>query len=276
MSETSIVPGQAYASNPQNRFGTYRNAVAANDPVSGGGVSVDPGVPVAPGNPTGTGGTGPITIFLARGNNGSGQGSTVLGLAVSSGENPGNAQYVAGPGPLTLTTAQWDAVTGGSSGLVQGDTYYVGATPGTLSSTPPSGAGDAVLVVGFALSPTTMWVSIGANLPKVYAEHFTVNAGGTQAITPSTDVTFGNVGSGSGTATFTLAAGAYDGEQKTFHANGSAEVDIILNPAAFGDGHHITFSAEGGGGEYTGGWIGRWDAALGEWWTVALYNGTIS
>jgi hypothetical protein len=67
-------------------------------------------------------------------------------------------------GPIALSLAQWDALTGDSGGLVPGDWYYVSAdTPGGLTSTPPdpnTDAGDFVAAVGQALSETTLDVKI--------------------------------------------------------------------------------------------------------------------
>ncbi len=73
----------------------------------------------------------------------------------------GNMRFI---GPLTLTTAQWDAVTGGVGGLILSADYYVStATPATgfLVTPAPAGSGDWRVYVGTALSPTTMLVSIG-------------------------------------------------------------------------------------------------------------------
>jgi len=63
-------------------------------------------------------------------------------------------------GEMTLTTAQWDAVTGQTGGLTAGARYYLDATTGGhITSTVP-GSGFLV-VVGQALSPTKMLVRIG-------------------------------------------------------------------------------------------------------------------
>lgn len=65
-------------------------------------------------------------------------------------------------GPLTLTTAQWDVVTGGSGGLTAGSIYYLSAaTAGELTTTAPSGGGEQVVPVGIALSDVTLLIRIG-------------------------------------------------------------------------------------------------------------------
>jgi hypothetical protein len=64
-------------------------------------------------------------------------------------------------GIVTLTTAQWDLVTGGSGGLVLGDTYYVSpSASGGLTTPRPATAGLLVDVVGVGISPTSMLLTI--------------------------------------------------------------------------------------------------------------------
>lgn len=56
---------------------------------------------------------------------------------------------------LSATTGQWDAVTGGSGGLVANTFYYVdGSTAGKLTSTAPSTGYSQI--VGMAISTTEM------------------------------------------------------------------------------------------------------------------------
>jgi hypothetical protein len=59
-------------------------------------------------------------------------------------------------GVITLgSTADWDAITGGSGGLTPGAIYYVStATAGLLQSTVPSGAGNYICPVLLGLSAT--------------------------------------------------------------------------------------------------------------------------
>lgn len=63
-------------------------------------------------------------------------------------------------GPITATTAQWDAVTGGSGGLVAGSVYFLGAS-GTLSTAPPTTNGHTVVPLGVALSTTKFEIRPG-------------------------------------------------------------------------------------------------------------------
>jgi hypothetical protein len=66
-------------------------------------------------------------------------------------------------GPLTLTTAQWDQVTGGSGGLTPRARYYLSAgTEGRITTTAPSSGGTFRTQVGVALSTTDLMVQIGA------------------------------------------------------------------------------------------------------------------
>lgn len=68
-------------------------------------------------------------------------------------------------GPLTLTTAQWDARTGDSGGLVTDQSYFLD-TGGNLTSTPPTASGTYVALVGTAATPETMNVTLlAANGP---------------------------------------------------------------------------------------------------------------
>ena len=160
--------------------------------------------------------------------------------------------------------------TGNPSGFVKGQTYYVGLTPGSLTAAPP--ADGYSTKVGVALGPNVLAVAIGMPVPP-QAEHFTVDAGDTQAITPNTAATFFNAGSGSGTAHATLADGLTDGFQKTFHATNTSEADIDLAPTAFGDGTKITFA---GGSDASGAATLAWDASTSLWWIVSMYQGTLS
>ena len=74
----------------------------------------------------------------------------------------GASGNVATDGILTLTTAQWNTITGGSSGLTAGANYFLSATTaGGLTTTPPSIVGQYVVKVGQALSTTTMAINFG-------------------------------------------------------------------------------------------------------------------
>ncbi|NLH05965.1 hypothetical protein, partial [Acinetobacter baumannii] len=75
-------------------------------------------------------------------------------------------------GPLELTTAEWDAVTGETGGLVRGFEYYLDDLFGRLTRTPQPAAAAAsvtnadgsftgpraVVSVGVALNSTVMMV----------------------------------------------------------------------------------------------------------------------
>jgi hypothetical protein len=62
-------------------------------------------------------------------------------------------------GLLTLTTAEWDAVTGGSGGLIQDEYYWLSSNAGEITDTAPTtGLKQNIL---YALSDTDALVSIG-------------------------------------------------------------------------------------------------------------------
>lgn len=64
---------------------------------------------------------------------------------------------VATDGLHTLTTAEWDAITGGAGGLTPGATYFVDpANDGQLTTTVPVGSGEYVQRVGCAINATTL------------------------------------------------------------------------------------------------------------------------
>ena len=69
-------------------------------------------------------------------------------------------------GPVTLTTAQWNAVTGGSSGLTTGATYFLSqTTAGSMTTTPSmTGGGPSLVKIGQALSTTVLQVNIGQRI----------------------------------------------------------------------------------------------------------------
>lgn len=64
-------------------------------------------------------------------------------------------------GPLTLTTDEWDTVTGGSGGLTVDAVYFLGSS-GEISTTAPSASGSFVTVVGIAGSATTLDIRLFA------------------------------------------------------------------------------------------------------------------
>ena len=90
--------------------------------------------------------------------------ASVAGLAAGVGNADRNV-HTQFAGPLTLTEAQWDAITGGSGGLTAGSTYYLSAaTAGRITATAPSSGGQFVTQVGIAMSPRTLLVQLG---PKI-------------------------------------------------------------------------------------------------------------
>jgi hypothetical protein len=86
----------------------------------------------------------------------------VIGLVAKS---PSIAGSATGPvtvgGPLTATTAEWDAVAGTTGGLTANTRYYLDpATSAKITATAPSTAGQYVVEVGLALSTTELKVDI--------------------------------------------------------------------------------------------------------------------
>jgi len=86
-----------------------------------------------------------------------------MGLAVTAGEAPGRVDYQPN-GPLTLSTEQWDNITGETGGLTPHSVYYVSTTTaGKLTKTRP--VSGFVTPVGFALDETTMMVQVVPTTP---------------------------------------------------------------------------------------------------------------
>lgn len=84
----------------------------------------------------------------------------VFGLAVED-ISDSNSGGVATEGALTLATAVWDAITGGSSGLTPGTEYFLSAaTAGRLVTTAPTTTGQQVTRVGIAESDDTMRIRV--------------------------------------------------------------------------------------------------------------------
>jgi hypothetical protein len=78
------------------------------------------------------------------------------GLAVADAA-PGAACIVQPGGVLAL--ADWTLATGAPT-LAARATYYLAATPGLLTTTPPAVAGQVVQTIGLALSPTQLEIRI--------------------------------------------------------------------------------------------------------------------
>ncbi len=108
--------------------------------------------------------TGDVTTVQSTFVDASDDGNGLAGaLATTSGivsrVNLDGSVQIFGGGLLTLTTLQWDAVTGDSGGLTLGNTYYPSAiTPGEITNVRPSGVGQFVTKIGVAVSDTTMLV----------------------------------------------------------------------------------------------------------------------
>jgi hypothetical protein len=84
----------------------------------------------------------------------------VVGLMLDTPAAAGTG-FVAMSGPVTLTTAQWDAVFGTSGGLTKGTRYYLSATTaGQGTSTAPSTVGQYVVELGIAISTTELLLAV--------------------------------------------------------------------------------------------------------------------
>lgn len=92
--------------------------------------------------------------------------SDVLGLVADSPSiTNGAIGGVCVQGILTATTVQWDAVTGGTGGLVFNTKYFLDpTTSGKLTSTPPTTVGQLVVLIGTAISTVDMEVAIQSEI----------------------------------------------------------------------------------------------------------------
>lgn len=81
----------------------------------------------------------------------------VIGLVRDTAIASNASGNIQSDGVMVATSAQWDAVTGGSTGLTPGAIYYLSATTaGAITSSAPSTAGQYVVQVGIALSTTAL------------------------------------------------------------------------------------------------------------------------
>ena len=106
----------------------------------------------------------PVTIVSAltvKRSSSANAGLTGAGGIVWSGNGPTLGMLMRAGGALELPTATWDLVTGDVGGLIPGVLYYLGTTPGTLATAPPTQGGSFVTVIGRALSPTALLIEIG-------------------------------------------------------------------------------------------------------------------
>jgi hypothetical protein len=129
------------------------NAHTYNPEIASGVGNFPIGTPLRPATVAGQGGR--VQLASASESNG----ANLVGLAAGPGVE-GQSVRVLLAGPLEATTDQWDAVTGDTGGLVTASPYYVGTTPGTLTTDVLSAPGTRIAAVGIALSPTVMMVQI--------------------------------------------------------------------------------------------------------------------
>lgn len=116
---------------------------------------------------------GGVTLGMAVAANGTGQAIPAQANAAATAAVLGVAGYIDTNNNviiftdgmiLDLTVAQWDAVTGGGAGLVEGATYYLSAAAGgdLVEPTPTATAGDFAVLVGVGLSTTKLSIRLGA------------------------------------------------------------------------------------------------------------------
>lgn len=86
--------------------------------------------------------------------------ANVIGLVADVSIADGDGGTVIVEGVLTATTAQWDAVTGGTGGLVAGTLYYLDATAGLLTATPLTTVGQYIAPIGVALSTVALKLDV--------------------------------------------------------------------------------------------------------------------
>ena len=87
--------------------------------------------------------------------------SGVIGLVVDISVAPNDPARILTDGRITATTAQWDAVSDETGGLVAGSTYFLDpTTAGKLTAIAPTAEGKVVVKIGRALSSTTLEISI--------------------------------------------------------------------------------------------------------------------
>jgi hypothetical protein len=121
--------------------------------ISNGSVS-----PIVSGAPVYITGSGTVSAAQANSLGTSGVLGVTNGLIAPAGTGG-----VVVTGPLVLTTAQWDAVvTGESGGLTAGTLYFLDpAAAGKLTATAPSTPGQVVTLIGRAIAPTTLIITMG-------------------------------------------------------------------------------------------------------------------
>jgi hypothetical protein len=103
----------------------------------------------------------PVYMFTSantfkRGNASATSAKHIVGLVVDGSVAVSAIGRVQTQGQVTLTTGQWDSITGGSGGLTVGSTYYLDSSNGKLTATAPS-----VTIrrpIGIAVSSTVLFL----------------------------------------------------------------------------------------------------------------------
>jgi hypothetical protein len=89
--------------------------------------------------------------------------SKVIGVWYDASISAGSTGYAQLDGVLVATTGQWDAVTGGSGGLIFNTDYWLDSTTaGKLTSTVPTTTGHSLVLVGTALSATELQLKLNS------------------------------------------------------------------------------------------------------------------
>ncbi len=147
MADTSFISG----GQPTGNENSYR-------PIAG--VTFQPGTPVTP-----LGGVNGVVVPAGpAGSESSPALSNPSGIAAQVGVEGQNVT-IRFAGPVSLTTQQWDAVTGEVGGLVLNATYFLDTVfEGKLTRTPSISSGAVVAPVGVALSATDLLVQIRFHL----------------------------------------------------------------------------------------------------------------
>jgi hypothetical protein len=83
----------------------------------------------------------------------------LVGITASAGveDEPVRVKYA---GPVTLETAEWDALTGGSGGLTENATYYLSTSEAGKYQTNLPANPNYVAKIGTAISTRTMMVQV--------------------------------------------------------------------------------------------------------------------
>jgi hypothetical protein len=142
--------------------GTKADPLTATVGFQNSSVTFDGGALIVPGMPLVTNTFGGAHVAPALADGSQGANATPIGIAVSSTNDspsqPVTWQYA---GTVVLTEAEWDAVAGGSGGLVTGKIYYVSeSTAGGIQDSASSTGGHFIIQLGFAISPTELQLSI--------------------------------------------------------------------------------------------------------------------